>query len=99
MKRAIKLANNGNFNDNIPNILRNILIRLRKTNNLELNQSIPDSTYELHSVNLNLPDGRTMKFSLTCKANYNGFIVKKLKKKNKIIEEKIFKYSLIFNWI
>lgn len=99
LKRAIKLANKGVYNANVPLVLRNILVRLRKSQSFQVNENLPDETYELHSVLLDLPSGSAMRFSLTCKANFDGVIIKKFKKKNQLHEEKVYKYSLIFNWI
>jgi hypothetical protein len=84
----------------VPCLLRNILIKLKKSNHFKIDQKLPDKTYELHTTVLNLPDGRNLKFSLICHADYLGYEMIKVKKlKNQIIEEKIHKYSLVFNWI
>lgn len=99
LKRAIKLANKGIYNEKVPDELRNVLVHLRKSQSLQLKQELPTQTYELHSVELNLPDGRSMSFMLTCKVNYDGLIIKKQNRKSQEMEEKIYKYSLIFNWI
>jgi hypothetical protein len=97
LKRAIKLANKGNFVDNVPSILHTVLLRLRKSNTFTATKAIPEDTYELQRVQLVLPDGRNMKFSLMCSAEYNGCFTRETRKKYKA--EKIHKYTLVFNWV
>ena len=94
LKRAKKLAIEGNNLKDLPFSYRKALKALTNSSTLTINEPLANKVFRLHTETVELPDGRTMELVLTVTALYEGY-VKYNNKKNKIIH----KYNLKFDWI
>jgi hypothetical protein len=94
LKRAKKLAIEGNNLKDLPIMYRKALKALTNSSTLTINEPLANKVFRLHTETVELPDGRTMELILTVTAIYEGY-VKYNNKKNKIIH----KYNLKFDWI
>jgi hypothetical protein len=94
LKRAKKLAIDGNNLKDLPMGYRKALKALTNSSTLTIHEPLANKIFRLHTETVELPDGRTIELILTVTAIYEGY-VKYNNKKNKIIH----KYNLKFDWI